>query len=778
MFKKNGIFVFFCTILLSLILCFFLKNKTNRLLVAKVFFLYYNVLMVNSVMKETIACFKRGLEVEQMQGNKRYTALIVDDSEMNREILKEILMPELDVVEKDNGEEACEYMINHSNEINIVILDLVMPGMDGFGVLKFMKYKHLIDILPVMMISADSDGSNIEKAFDLGVIDFLSRPFSERIVLRRVMTTIRLFKKQKELVDELDRQYRADDMRIDDLTGLDYKQTFFNKVYTHLRSHPNDKLLMIAIDIDHFKLFNNYYGWETGDQYLKLIAKYMKEYTQRYGGFAGYLGGDDFALLSPVKRAELMRFARKVWEHPMLKDFEVGFGPKVGVYEIQDTAESVASIYDHAKIALENIKDDYSQRISRYEHSMEEKVRDEFELLVDIKRGIKEEEFIFYVQPKVDMKSGKIVGGEALVRWKHKDKGLVSPGVFIPVLEKNGFISQVDKVVWQNVAKWQKEWIAEGHRPVPLSINVSRADIFTMDVTGFLTDLMDQYDLPRNLLEVEITESAYVEDLAVIREELDRLHKAGFTVLMDDFGSGYSSLNTLKDLAIDILKIDMKFLHMDVNNINKGVSILESVVNMSRSLQLPTIVEGVETKEQVDILTKMGCVYAQGFHFYMPMPTEEFERLLLEEEIVDYDGIFISEIEPIHVHEFLDENLFSDVVINNILGPVAFYEVESDGTIRLIRMNDQYSKLAGREFASAEEWAQRDLLDRVKPKHYDNFPALFEAAYNTQLKGIEDDLVFTRLDGKKVEAMMRLFFLRERPNVRVFYASMVEKDEK
>ena len=225
-----------------------------------------------------------------MQENKRYTALIVDDSEMNREILKEILADELNIIEIDNGKDACEYMMNHSGELNIVILDLVMPGMDGFEVLKFMKYKHLLDTLPVIMISADSDGTNIERAFDLGVIDFLSRPFSERIVTRRVMTTIRLFKRQKELVDELDRQYKVDDMRIDDLTGLDYKQTFLNKVYTHLKGNPGDDLLMIAIDVDHFKLFNNYYGWEMGDRYLQLIAKYMKEFVQRYGGLAGYLG--------------------------------------------------------------------------------------------------------------------------------------------------------------------------------------------------------------------------------------------------------------------------------------------------------------------------------------------------------------------------------------------------------------------------------------------------------------------------------------------------------
>lgn len=709
-----------------------------------------------------------------MQENKRYTALIVDDSEMNREILKEILADELNIIEIDNGKDACEYMMNHSGDLNIVILDLVMPGMDGFEVLKFMKYKHLSDTLPVIMISADSDGTNIEKAFDLGVIDFLSRPFSERIVTRRVMTTIRLFKRQKELVDELDRQYKVDDMRIDDLTGLDYKQTFLNKVYTHLKGNPNDRLLMIAIDVDHFKLFNNYYGWEKGDRYLQTIARYMKEFVQRYGGLAGYLGGDDFALLVPKRRDELDRFARGLWNSPELAEYEVGFAPKFGIYEIQDTTEAVGSIYDHAKIALENIKDDYTARVSWYDHSMFQNVRDEFELLVDIKRGAAAGEFTFFVQPKVSMTTGKIVGGEALVRWMHKDKGMVSPGVFIPVLEKNGFISQIDKMVWDAVAKWQRGRIDEGHRPVPISINVSRADIFTMDVTSYLKSLLEKYELPVDLLEVEITESAFVEEVEKIEDELKRLHEAGFTVLMDDFGSGYSSLNTLKDLAIDILKIDMKFLRMDVSNLNKGVSILESVVNMARSLHIPTIVEGVETDEQVRFLTEMGCVYAQGFHFYRPMPVDEFERLLSEEEKVDYNGIFVSNLDPVHVREFLDENLFSDVVINNILGAVAFYEVEKDGTIRLIRMNDQYSKLIGREFEPDDEESVRLMTDRIHPKHYDAFGDLFVAAFDAPLTEIEDEVDYERLDGDKSLLRIRLFFLRERPDVRVYYAS-VEK---
>lgn len=709
-----------------------------------------------------------------MPDSKNYTALIVDDAVMNREILKEILSDELNIIEMDNGQDACDYMMNHSKELSIVILDLIMPGMDGFEVLKFMKFKHLIDDLPVVMISADSDGTNIERAFDLGVIDFLSRPFSERIVKRRILTTIRLFKRQKELVEELDRQYKADDMRIDDLTGLDYKQTYFNKVYTHLKGNPNDRLLMIAIDIDHFKLFNNYYGWEKGDEYLKLIAKYLKEFAQRYGGLAGYLGGDDFALVCPYKRAELITYFDMVANDPQVKDYEVGFSPKIGICEITNPNESVAALYDHAILALESTKGDYSKQIAWYDAAMVQDVKDEYELLVDIQRGIRSQEFIFYIQPKVDMVSGRIVGGEALVRWLHKDKGLISPMVFIPVLEKNGFISQLDEYVWESVASWLSDRIQKGYKPLPISINVSRADIFTMDVTGFLMKLVKKYDLPNNLLEVEITESAYVDETEKMREEIQSLRDAGFTVLMDDFGSGYSSLNSLKDLSIDILKIDMKFLHMDITTVNKGVSILESIVNMARSLHMPTIVEGVETKDQVDFLVKMGCKYAQGYYFYRPVPIEEFEYLLGDELKVDHEGIKLSNIDPVHVREFLDENIFSEVLINNILGPVCFVEMVDDGEIKLIRMNEQFAKYCGYSAENIKSLADEyhlNLIDNEEGR------VILQGAMDNPMEGFTGEVTFQRLDGTKAAATLKVFYLRERPGVKVFYASGISIKE-
>ena len=192
---------------------------------------------------------------------------------------------------------------------------------------------------------------------------------------------------------------------------------------------------------------------------------------------------------------------------------------------------------------------------------------------------------------------------------------MVSPGVFVPVLEKNGFIASLDRYVWKNVCQWLRSWLDKGHQPVPISINVSRIDIFSMDVPAYLTELLQTYDLPAKLLKVEITESAYAESNDKIIRTVKQLRDAELLVMMDDFGSGYSSLNMLKSIAVDVLKLDMRFLDIDEEEESKGVGILESVVNMARQMRMPIIVEGVETQKQESYLLKLGCRYSQGFYY-------------------------------------------------------------------------------------------------------------------------------------------------------------------
>lgn len=220
------------------------------------------------------------------------------------------------------------------------------------------------------------------------------------------------------------------------------------------------------------------------------------------------------------------------------------------------------------------------------------------------------------------------------MRWISPEKGFISPGQFIPLLEKNGFINKLDVYIWDKVCQTIRRWLDEGRTALPISINVSRADIYSMDVVRILKDMIEKYNISTEYIEIEITESAYVENGSIIKDTEKAFKDAGFKILIDDFGSGYSSLNMLKDIDADVLKLDMKFLDLNSKNNDKGVSIITSVLDMARQLDLPAIAEGIETDEQLKLLELLGCEYAQGYYYYRPMPISDFEKLIDDKDNV------------------------------------------------------------------------------------------------------------------------------------------------
>ena len=240
-------------------------------------------------------------------------------------------------------------------------------------------------------------------------------------------------------------------------------------------------------------------------------------------------------------------------------------------------------------------------------------------------------QFIPYLQPKYDLKTNKATGAEALVRWAHPQKGLVSPGIFIPIFERNGFISKLDFYMWESVCKILRNWIDSGKKVVPVSVNISRTNLYNPELVDIICNLVKKYDIPPELLNLELTETSYMDNPALMMETVQRLRDKNFIVLMDDFGSGYSSLNTLKDITVDVLKIDMKFLQETVHQ-ERSRKILECVINLAKKLNVPVVAEGAETEDQVNFLRDMGCEFVQGFYFSKPIPLKEFEQLIEEEQ--------------------------------------------------------------------------------------------------------------------------------------------------
>lgn len=554
------------------------------------------------------------------------------------------------------------------------------------------------------------------------------------------------------------------------LTGLHYMRSFMQAARIYLENVQPGAYAMAAIDIEHFRMINTFCGRDKGDELLIFISNCLKRNIKQHGGVAGHFNGDDFCVIMPFQ----LEVFRSIWD-----EIAVSMGqlngiahslPAIGIYTLDDLTLAPEIMYDRATMALSYALGSHMNRIRIYDPGMENSLEREWQVLSDVKAALENDEFTFYAQPQYDITTRKIVGAEALVRWIHYGK-LISPGVFIPVLEKNCSITPLDQVVWTKVVEWLKSWITKGYHPVPISINISRLDILTIDVPNYLINLTDTYQVPRKYLKCEITESAYAEDGQQVNDTVKRLQAAGFQVMMDDFGSGYSSLNTLKSMDVDVLKIDMCFLEMSAEEEQKGIGILESVVNMARLLGIPIVLEGVENQKHENFMRNMGCRYAQGYYYFKPMPVNQLENLLADERNLDFGGMCVKQIEALHTREFIDGNLFTDTMVNNILGAAAFYDIY-ENQIEITRVNEQYFQLVGVGTSDAENYDKK-LWDHVRDDDRPKLFSLFEQAYDRRPGCAEGYIHFLRMDGKVLWVYMKVFFLREKNGHKMFYCSLV-----
>ncbi len=560
------------------------------------------------------------------------------------------------------------------------------------------------------------------------------------------------------------------------LTGLYFGSAYFAEAEVFLKESDEKQYCVIAIDIEHFGLFNQIHGEEEGNRLLLVISDLLKEYEKEHHSILGYLGGDNFAIVTEYDEDALRVLRHNVREQIRVKNKTAGYPLAYGIYIIEDKSEPVFQMYNHATVALSYVIGNYSSRYCVYKKEMDGKEEEEIRLLSEIREGIERGEFTFFIQPQVDINKSKIVGGESLVRWIHGEKGMISPGVFIPVMESHGFIADLDMIVWDKVCQWLRNCIDRGYKPVPISVNISRIDIFSLDVPSYIISLVEKYDISPDLLKIEITESAYAEEGDAIIEAVDRLRDYGFIVMMDDFGSGYSSLNMLKSVPVDVLKMDMRFLEINESEEEKGVGILESVINMARQMRIPIVVEGVENFVQENLLRKMGCSYTQGFYYYRPMSIEAFEEILSDESRLDHSGFWYRQAESIHLREFMDTNLFNDTVINNILGPAVFYEMVGK-KIEITRVNNQYFELMGVPRQEEEDYQKR-FWNSVRDDDRSNLYAIFEEAYAKQREGASGFINLVRRDGLTLWVNIRVYFLREKDGHRMFYASLTDMTAK
>lgn len=412
----------------------------------------------------------------------------------------------------------------------------------------------------------------------------------------------------------------------DELTGIYNKQAFYAKTKEMLLDNPDKNFDLLRINIERFKVLNDLFGESTGDKLLRYIGKFLKEINLPLC-VSGRLYADNFVVCYEAGKGDSRRMINTL---QMVADsFAINNRTilSFGLYRIDDKTLPVSVMCDRANMALWKAKGNFKNPYCEYDEKMRQQVLKEQKIINAMEMAIQNKEFTLYLQPKYNIEKGTIIGAEALVRWISLENGFISPGDFMPVFENNGFVYEVDKFIWEESCRYLRKWLDEGREVHPISVNVSRIDLYDPKLVQHLVDLREKYQLPSQYLELEITESAYTEDPEQIITITRQLREAGFVILMDDFGTGYSSLNMLKDIQIDVLKLDMGFLKSSDYSA-KGGNILTAILKMAESLKMQTIAEGVETKEQVEFLKSIGCKYVQGFYYSKPLPVDEFEKLI------------------------------------------------------------------------------------------------------------------------------------------------------
>ena len=542
--------------------------------------------------------------------------LTVEDNEINRAILREILTPEYDVLEAENGKEALDILAVNADKVSLILLDVMMPVMDGYTFLDHLKNDQRLSLIPVIVMTQSDAETDEIAALSHGATDFVPKPYRPEVILHRVKSIINL-RETAAMINEL--QY-------DRLTGVYNHEYFYQMVKKRLAEDPDGEYSIVCSNIDNFKLVNDTFGNKAGDELLKEIASISK-LTVGDTGFCGRFGADRFLCFqkTDIEHNDRNDFGLRL-------DFEMSSILKSitmhwGIYEIKDRSIPVEQMCDRALLAVNSIKGKYNQLFKIYDDSLRDNLIFENTITQDLDKSLKDENFIIYYQPKYSLKDNGITGAEALIRWNHPVFGMMNPGEFIPLFEKNGHIPKLDIYVWEHVLMNMNKWRKNGFEILPVSVNISRADVFHFDVVNVLKELTSKYEVDPQLMHLEITESAYAESSLIIVETVDRLREIGFVVEMDDFGSGYSSLNMLSRMRLDILKLDLEFTQSETAKKEED-SILEDIIAMAHKMHLKIMAEGVENESQLQRLMKAGCDYVQGYYLAKPMCEDEYLKLL------------------------------------------------------------------------------------------------------------------------------------------------------
>lgn len=547
--------------------------------------------------------------------------LVVDDELINRRLLGFIVSRDYDVLYAENGVQALEVIKKNIGTLSLVLLDLLMPEMDGYELLQTLNHDEELRRIPVIILTSEKSAE--VQALQLGAVDFIPKPYDmPEVILARVQRSIQLAE-DNILILENER---------DALTNLYSKGFFLQYARQHDRYYPDMQMDALTFNINRFHLVNELRGRVYGDDILKIIAELLQAYTVKAGGLACRCDSDLFCLYTShiedcdIFLAEFVKAFEERTDHAKITI-------RIGICQNSENSVNLEQRFDHANAACAKLRHSYHTEYAIYDNQLHEKELYQEKLISEMDNALAERQFKVYYQPKYNIQGEKpvLASAEALIRWIHPETGMISPGVFISLFESNGLIKKLDHFVWKEAAAQIQRWKEQFGRTIPISVNVSRIDVYDPNLENELEQILVEHSLQPEELLLEITESAYTENSSQIVEKVKNLRSKGFRIEMDDFGSGYSSLNMLTSLPIDALKLDMKFIRNITQN-PKNFRMVELMLDIAKFLNVPVVAEGVETQEQYQLLKDAGCDIIQGYYFSKPVPPEEFAHLIRKEQ--------------------------------------------------------------------------------------------------------------------------------------------------
>jgi len=557
---------------------------------------------------------------------ERPVVVLADDDPSIRLMVRHVLESEdFDIVEASDGLEAIKAVEKHHPAL--ILLDAVMPGIDGFTTCQQIKDKGHTDI-PVMMITGLDDDASVERAYEVGAIDFITKPIKWAVLKHRVKSVVAkvIAERKVQLL-----AYR------DTLTNLPNRLLFADRLEQSVirAERSRTSMALMLVDIDDFKLVNDSFGHEAGDKLIKAVGQLISRSLRRADTIAR-LGGDEFAVIiegieGPEDAISIADNLTTILEHNVrLDDQETYTSASIGIAVYPDDGKDARTLLKNADTAMFRAKENGRHCFQFYKPEMSVSAMERLELENSLKTAFENDEFVIHYQPVIDIHKNEIVGVEALLRWQHPDKGMIHPSDFVSIIEDCGLIVALGEWLIFSACKQIRVWQEAGLKDQHVSINLAPRQFKEQDLVALFTQAIAENDIEGSALSVEITERTLIDNIGEVEATLKKLRGMGIKVMLDDFGTGYASLAYLKEFPVDVVKIDRAFVTGIPDN-QEDSAIVDAIAGLTRGLKLTLLAEGVENERQLNVLKGLGCQYGQGFYWSKPLPGDEYEQFYMNQ---------------------------------------------------------------------------------------------------------------------------------------------------